>query len=51
MGLKTMADTKKKVKLTPSQSKVAKYKHQCDIMTKILVKSETHQIDIAEVMK
>jgi len=51
MGLKTMADTTKKVKLTSSRSKVVEYKYQGNIVIKLLVKSETHQLDLAEVMK
>ena len=51
MGLKTMADTKKKVKLNSSQSKVIECNHQGNIVTKLLVKSQSHQLGIAEVMK
>lgn len=51
INLKTMASAKKKVKLTSSQSKVVEYKHQGNIVTKLLVKSQYTPVNMAEVMK
>jgi hypothetical protein len=51
--LKTMASMKKKVKLTNSQSKVVEYKHQGNIVMKLLVKSQGGDIrlDMEGLMK
>ena len=47
-----MASAKKKVKLiTSSQSKLVEYKHMGNIVTKLLVKSQDSQLNIAEVMR
>ena len=53
MNLKTMASVKKKIKLTSSESKVVEYKHQGNIVTKLLVKSQDSKsrVDMAELMR
>ena len=53
LKLKTMAETKKRVKLKTSQRKVIEYKQQGDIAFQLMVKAQSSgsQLDLREIMK